>query len=248
MSYRHAVVTGASSGIGRALAKELAATGVTVYAVARREPELLSLAAESAPGKIVPTPFDIGDTDEWVEKLRALDREVGGLDLVVANAGASPAHDAVPYAWETLRGPCHTNFLGAVATLSALLPDMIARKRGHLVGVSSLASFGPLPKSECYVAPKAGLSAFIGCLQMDTQGTGVSVTVVHPGFVATPHVSSSPHPTPQRVSVEYAGKLLCERLPKRPSRIDFPQPFAFFARLFGALPSWLRAPLLRLAR
>ncbi len=246
--YGHALVTGASSGIGRALSKELASLGVTVYAVARREEALSALRAECPAERLVPVPFDISRTDAWVERLRALDQEVGGFDLIVANAGASPAHDAVPWAWETLRDPCHTNFCAAVATLVATLPAMIGRKRGHLVGISSLASFGALPRAEAYVAPKAGLSAFLRCLRLDLRGLGVSVTAVHPGFVATPHVASSPHPTPQLVSLEAAGRLLARRLPKRPARIDFPQPFAFFARLFGALPGWLREPLLRLAR
>ena len=214
--------------------------------VARRADALQALAREAS--NIVPLPFDLADTEGWVQRLRLLDEEVGGFDLIVANAGASPAHNEVPYAWETLRAPLHVNFCGAAATLTAVLPQMVARKRGHIVGICSAASFGALPKSEAYVSPKAGLSALLACLRIDMLGTGVAVTAVYPGFVGTPHVASSPHPTPQLITVERAGELLARRLPSRPARIDFPQPFVFFARMFGALPDWVRAPLLRLAR
>jgi NAD(P)-dependent dehydrogenase (short-subunit alcohol dehydrogenase family) len=245
-SYRTALVTGASSGIGRALCLELARAGTHVYAAARRV-ELLEALAKEAPEKITPLALDVADCEATVARVRALDRACGGLELIVANAGASPQHDDPPNAWETVRAPCHTNFCGAAATLTAALPEMIARGRGHLVGVSSLASFGSLPGAASYSAPKAGLSMLLACMRLDLAGTGVSVTTVRPGFVATPHVASSRHPTPQMMSEARAAAIIVRRLPRRPARIDFPQPLAWVTRLFGAFPEWLRAPILRLA-
>lgn len=245
--YSHALVTGASSGIGRALCVQLAKAGVHVFAAARRQ-ALLDALVKEVPGKITAITLDVADCDAAVEAIRKLDADCGGLDLIVANAGASPHHDDPPDAWETLKAPCHTNFCGAVATITAALPAMIARKRGHVAGVSSLASFGALPKAASYSAPKAGLSMFLDCLHQDLRGTGVAVTTIRPGFVATPHVASSPHPTPQMMTEERAAALIARRLPRRPRRIDFPEPLAFVTRLFGLLPEWLRALVLRGAR
>ncbi|MCC6808140.1 MAG: SDR family NAD(P)-dependent oxidoreductase [Deltaproteobacteria bacterium] len=243
--YRTALITGASSGIGRALCLELARAGVHVYAAARRVERLQALVAEAPAGQVTALVLDVADCETTVARIRALDNECGGLDLIVANAGASPAHDVPPDAWETLREPCHTNFCGAVATLTAVLPQMVARRRGHLVGVSSLASFGALPAAVAYSAPKAGLSMLLACLRLDLRGTGVAVTTVRPGFVSTPHVASSPHPVPQMMSEAAAAALIARRLPRRPERIDFPQPLAWTTRLFALLPEWLRGPILR---
>ena len=240
------LITGASSGIGRALCVELARKGIKVYAAARREEALHSLAKE-APG-ITPMRLDVSDCEGTVVAIRKLDAEVGGLDMIVANAGASPGVDDPPDDWETLREPCHTNFCGAIATLTAVLPQMVERKRGHLVGVSSLASVGSLPKAVAYSAPKAGLSMALGCLRADLHGTGVAVTTVRPGFVSTPAVASAKHKLPQMISVEKAGAIIANKLMRRPNYIDFPQPFAWAARFFGWLPEWIRAPILRVMR
>jgi NADP-dependent 3-hydroxy acid dehydrogenase YdfG len=240
------LVTGASSGIGRALCVELAGKGLKVYAAARREAALRSLADE-VPG-ITAMRLDVSDCEGTVAALRKLDAEVGGLDMIVANAGASPGVDDPPDAWETLREPCHTNFCGAIATLTAVLPQMVERKRGHLVGVSSLASVGALPKAVAYSSPKAGLSMALACLRADLRGTGVAVTTIRPGFVATPAVASAKHLLPQLISVEKAAKIIANKLLRRPNYIDFPQPFAWAARLFGWLPEWLRAPILGVMR
>jgi NAD(P)-dependent dehydrogenase (short-subunit alcohol dehydrogenase family) len=245
MIHRTALVTGASSGIGRELCLLLARQGTQVYAAARRVELLHALAAE-APG-ISPLMLDVSDCVAAAARIRALDAECGGLDLIIANAGASPSHDDPPEAWETLRVPCHTNFCGAVATLTAALPAMVERGRGHLVGISSLASLGALPGAAAYCAPKAGLSMLLACLRLDLRGTGVAVTTVRPGFVATPHVASSAHATPQMMSEKDAAALIVRRLARRPERIDFPQPLAWATRLFGALPHGLRARVLRWA-
>ncbi len=241
-NYRTALVTGASSGIGRAICLALAREGTIVYAAARRD-DLLQTLAKEAKG-ITPVVLDVSDCDAAVARIKALDAEAA-FELVIANAGASPRHDDPPAAWETLKAPCHTNFCGAVATLTAALPAMLARKRGHLVGISSLASFGSLPQSAAYASPKAGLSMFLRCLRLDLRGSGVSVTSVHPGFVATPHVASSTHPLPQMMSEASAAEIIVRRLKTKPARIDFPQPLAWITRAFAAMPEWLRALLLR---
>lgn len=242
MSWKHALVTGASSGIGRGLAERIAATGALVVLCARRERELGRVAEgiERAGGHAKVAALDVGDTERTVAAIRALDEEVGGLDLVVANAGVGAPPPASPLAWETLRHPCHVNFCGAVATLTAVLPQMVARGRGHIVGVSSLASFGALPASGAYCAPKAGLSMLLECLRLDLLDTGVAATTIHAGFVRTAMVEHATFPMPMLMSVEEAVDLVMLELPKRPATIDFPRPLALAARVAAGLPRSLR--------
>jgi short-subunit dehydrogenase len=248
MHYRTALVTGASSGIGRALAAKLAAQGTEVTLCARREGELRTLAAEieAAGGKARVEPLDVGDTTRTVRVIREVDEAVGGLDLVVANAGVGVSNRSLdPMSWEAVAGPCHINFCGAVATLTAVLPRMVERGRGHIAGVSSLAALGPLPESAGYCAPKAGLSMLLACLAMDLKGTGVRATSIHAGFVKTPMTEKSTHPMPQLMECDAAVDLILRELPSGPATIDFPQPLATAARLGGLLPQAARELLLR---
>src|SRR5689334_23310439 len=145
MEFRTALVTGASSGIGAALSRRLADRGTHVVLCARRAAELESLAEDiRATGrKATVRVVDVGDPDAAVAAIREIDDQVGGLDLVVANAGVGEKSRKPP-SWETARAMCHVNFTGAIATLTAVLPRMLERKRGHLVGVSSLAGLAPL--------------------------------------------------------------------------------------------------------
>ena len=190
--------------------------------------------------------IDLADADAAAATIRAIDDAVGGIDLLIANAGAGPdpAHD--PHSWEAVRGPATVNFAGTLATLTAVLPRMEQRRRGHLVGISSLSSLGALPGAAAYAAPKAGLSMFLDCLRLDLRGTGVSVTTVYAGFVRTKMVEGATGPLPQLLDPSDAARRIWRRLPGRPARIDFPQPLAWLARLAGALPRPLHDALVRL--
>jgi short-subunit dehydrogenase len=245
LPWRTALVTGASSGIGRRLAVKLAAGGVRVILAARRERELRE-AADEAGALAEPLALDVGDTDETVRVVRELDARLGGLDLVVANAGVGVADRAAPpWSWEAIGPACRVNFTGAAATLTAALPGMVARGRGHLVGVSSLASFGALPEAAAYCAPKAGLSMLLDCLRMDLATSGVAVTCVNLGFVETRMVAESTHRMPQLLTASEAVDRVLARLPGAPAVIDVPQPLALATRLFARLPRRLRHLVLR---
>jgi len=236
---RTALVTGASTGLGRGLAERLASDGAEVWLVARTAAALDEVARGIAArgGRAHPVVLDVGDTAATAARVRAIDEEAGGLDLVVANAGVGVAdRDLPPYAWEAIAPALHVNLCGAAATLTAALPTMVARGRGHLVGISSLAALGALPDSAAYCAPKAGLSMLLECLRIDLAETGVAVTAVHLGFVRTRMVAESTHPMPQLLSVEEATARIVDALPSRPASIDLPQPLAAAARAFGRLP------------
>jgi len=241
--YRVAVVTGASSGIGQALAERLAAAGTLVVLAARRADRLHAVAEgiEADGGHARVEPMDVADTDATVARLRALDAELGGFDLVVANAGVGMKHRGIPtYAWEAMAETCHVNFCGAAATLTAVLPQMVERGRGHIVGISSIASFTPIPGRGGYCAPKAGLSMLLECLRLELADTGVHATAVHPGFVRTAMTAKSKGALPFVMDPAAAAERIVDALPAAPATIDFPWQLATAARLGAALPRLVR--------
>jgi NAD(P)-dependent dehydrogenase (short-subunit alcohol dehydrogenase family) len=240
MDRRSVLITGASSGIGRALAVTLAAEGRVVVACARRADPLETLVREieAAGGQARKLVLDVSDGDATASAIRAVDEELGGLDMVIANAGVGPHAPDAPFpdtlSWESVRGPTTVNFV---------LPTMVARGRGHLVGISSLASFGPLPGSAAYCSPKAGLSMMLDCLRLDLRGTGVDVTLVRPGFVRTPMVAHSKLWMPMIMEPTAAAALIAARLPHAPATIDFPLPIALAARFGARIPRVIREKL-----
>jgi NAD(P)-dependent dehydrogenase (short-subunit alcohol dehydrogenase family) len=240
--WRTALVTGASSGIGRELARRLAAGGTEVVVAARRRADLDALAAEiaAAGGRARAWVMDCGRLDETVAAVRRIDAEIGGLDLVVANAGVSADRGADRFRWEAMASSMVVNFPGAVATLTAVLPEMIARRRGHLVAVASIAAYGPLPRSAGYCAPKAGLAMFMECLRLDLAGTGVHATCVYPGFVRTPMTAGARHPLPLLMDCPAAVDRILARLPRAPAAIAFPRRLAWFARAAARVPRPVR--------
>jgi short-subunit dehydrogenase len=241
------LLTGASSGIGHALALRLARDGHSLILCARREAQLEALAQSirSQGGSARVEAMDVAEHEKTVDRIRALDEQIlnengDGITMVIANAGVGEGKDHPSYAWETVRGSCQINFTGAAATVTAILPRMVARKRGHIVAVSSLASFGPLPQSASYCAAKAGLSMLMDCLRLDIAHAGVHSTTVHVGFVKTDMTAKSKHPMPQLMEVDYAANFIVDRLKKAPATIDFPQPLAALTWGVGRLPRPMR--------
>ena len=149
---RRALVTGASAGIGLAVAQRLAARGVEVWMAARGRERLEREvdAIARAGGKAHALVLDVADTEATVTRLAALDAEAGGIDLVVANAGLAGARGAIPLpktAWPDVRDILHTNLLGAAATVHPFIVPMVARGHGQLVGISSLGADCPIARS-----------------------------------------------------------------------------------------------------
>lgn len=238
-----ALVTGGSRGIGRSLAMALARRGTRVWIVGRdaRALDEAVRAIEDEGGCAVAVVADVEDLSSWVPRLRELDAETGGFDTIIANAGVgAKSKGAAPYAWETMHHALTTNFAGAAATLTAVLPAMVARGRGHLVATGSLASYGPLPGSAAYCAPKAGIDMLLECLRLDLRDTGVHVTNLRIGFVRTRMVENSTHPMPQLLEADDVAEEVARRLPSAPAEIVLPRALGFGARALGALPRALR--------
>ncbi len=181
-----AVVTGASSGLGRRFALDMAKSGAIVVGVARRQDLLAGLGEEigrMAPGSSTVV-CDVSDTDRFVSVLAEIENEHGRVDVLLNNAGMGPPRGAPPDL-AMYRTVMATNYLAPVAGTLAVLPGMLERRRGVVVNVSSDSGRAPGPHEAAYSASKAALSAFTESLSFDTEGRGVHLHVLYPGWVPT---------------------------------------------------------------
>lgn len=247
MGDQKALVTGASSGIGRGLSRRLARDGVHVVVSARRAAELEDLAREieQSGGRATVLPLDVSDTARTAAAIRQIDDELGGLDLVIANAGTGGPQKLADLTWESIAPVLSVNFNGAIATLTAVLPRMLARRRGHLVAVSSLAAITALPTGAAYCGSKAGLSMFMDALRLDLRGTGVNATIVQPGSVRTPLTDKAKRPPPMMMECDAAVDLIVDRLRSAPAFIEFPLPMVATLRTIARMPLPVREAMTR---
>lgn len=239
MAYRTAFITGASSGIGEALARKMAGEGVEVALAARRAEALERLAKElrGAGGKARVYPLDVLDVRDVQQTIRRADDELGGLDLVIANAGVGRERWAGKLRWEDCEPTIRVNVDGAVATLIAVVDRMVERKRGHLVGISSLAQYRGLPRNAIYSATKAFLSNFLEGVRVDLRHVGVAVTDARPGFVRTAMTADNKHPMPWLIDVDEAAQIIWRGIRRRDAVVAFPWQLATVARSATVLPS-----------
>jgi len=224
LDYKVAVITGASSGLGRGLAAWFAKRGVRVYACARRGDALRSLAEEAsaAGGFVEPVTLDVSDTEATVGTLLRIDSESAGIDLVIANAGVGADMSKERFGWPSVKKVLEVNVMGAAATLSAVLPRMIERGRGHLVGVSSLASYRGLPRAAGYSGSKAFLATFLESLRVDARRKGIRVTSLHPGFIKTEMTAGANMPMPFLLDAEDAIERMGKAILRSESEFAFP--------------------------
>ena len=179
-----ALVTGASRGIGRAVAAALAGRGAAVGLLARSQDELAALARELGP-RAVPLAADVGDRAQVRDAVARFIDQAGGLELVVANAGIAHYGPFLAQDVELVERMTRVNWLGTVYTVDAALGHLIDRARGHIVIVSSGAGLRAFPSAAGYGATKAAQRGFAEALRHELTGSGVSVTTVYPGEIAT---------------------------------------------------------------
>jgi NADP-dependent 3-hydroxy acid dehydrogenase YdfG len=184
LSHRTALVTGVTSGIGRATAEALLAQGVRVAGCAR-DAERLQLVARALPG-LVPLPCDVQDAAARDRLVRDATAALGGrLDVLVNNAGVGPVGAVVEQSAEDVERTFATNATAVVDLTRLVLPDMVARGDGDVVVVSSSAIWATLPPLTVYAASKHAVDGFVTGLRREVRGKGVRVHSVNPGFVAT---------------------------------------------------------------
>lgn len=184
---RPAIVTGASSGIGEATARALAAAGHPVALGARRLERCERIATEilDQGGRAVAAPLDVGDPASLKDFVAAAEAALGPIDVVVSNAGDTGMGNAVEIPPEAFAAETRVNLLGAHHLLSLVVPGMIDRGRGDIVFVTSDVIRVPRPGIAAYVASKWGLEGLAQAAQMELEGTGVRASIVRPGPTAT---------------------------------------------------------------
>lgn len=238
-----AVVTGASSGIGWELGKELARQGCAVGLVARRRDNLEKLAAEirAAGGKTAIAAADVADRNQTLTAIHSLRAELGPIDLLVANAGVGAPTRLDPPNISDIEKMFQVNILGVVYALEAVMPEMLARKKGHVAAVSSLAAYKGLPGESAYCASKAALNVYLEGLRIELRGRGVSVTTICPGFVKTPMTEVNDFHMPWLLQPDAAARRIVRALRRKVKVYNFPWQMGLFMRLVGWLPDWLVA-------
>ncbi|CAN5796615.1 SDR family oxidoreductase [soil metagenome] len=235
-------LTGASSGIGEALALEIAKRGATLGLLARREDLLKELVekCERNGSRARYFAVDVTDANAVAEAAKILRNKFDKIDVLIANAGIGGNNSETRnFNPQAVAQVININLLGAVNAVSAVLPAMLENKSGQLVAISSLAGFRGLPKSAAYSASKAGMTAFFESVRLDVQTKGVAVTIIQPGFIKTPLTSGRNNKMPFLMELEDAIPLFLRAIEKRKKFAAFPWQLATFVRLGKILPAWL---------
>jgi NAD(P)-dependent dehydrogenase (short-subunit alcohol dehydrogenase family) len=237
--WKVAWITGASSGIGAEVAKQLAESGVKVAASARHLPRL------TAHSNIFHFPVDVTDEVALVMTVQEIERQLGPIDLALFGAGAY-----APFAVETFDTRIFSrlaavNYMGAVHSLSAVLPGFKARNAGHVAFIASVAGYQGLPQSAYYGPTKAALINLAECLWMDLRPHGICVSVVNPGFVETPMTAVNEFPMPFLMQAQRAASLTIKGLKSRRFEIAYPLRFVLILKLLQKLPQGLKLRLIR---
>jgi short-subunit dehydrogenase len=241
------MITGASSGIGKGLALEIAARGGRLGLLARREDLLNEIVAqiETQNGKAVAVSADVRDAQAVraaADKIRAA---LGPIDVLIANAGVGTSNHGSQLNPDQVADVININVLGAVNSVSAVVPEMVERKSGQLVAISSLAGYRGLPKSAAYCASKAALSSFFESLRIDLRGSGVTVNVIYPGFIKTPLTAGRSAKMPYLMELDEGVKKILNAIEKGKKSYAFPWQLATIVRSSLVMPAavydWIAA-------
>jgi short-subunit dehydrogenase len=235
---RVALVTGASSGIGWELARQLGSEGCKVGLVARREGPLRELAGliTAAGGAAEVAVADVGHREQVETAFTTVRARFGPVDLVVANAGVGRPTLRDPVNMDDIEDTFRINLMGVVYTLSAALPEMLVRKSGHLVAISSLAAYRGLPAESAYCASKAAVNVYMDGLRMHLRGTGVRCTTICPGFVVTPMTATNKFHMPQLMTAEYAARKMIGSIKTGKKVYNFPWRLHLLIKLSRWVP------------
>lgn len=245
---RSIVITGASSGIGEALALLYAAPGVALALTGRDAARLDGVAAACRARGATVSAATVDSTDRpgvaaWLTGIDA----TSPVDLLVVNAGVSAGSGGAGETEEQARRIFDVNLTGVLNTVHPLLPAMTARRRGQIALVSSLAGFRGVPGAPAYCASKAAVRVYGEALRGELAPQGVTVSVVCPGFVKSRMTARNPFPMPFLLETEDGARRIRDGLARGRGRISFPWPLAAAVWLLASLPASWSEPLVRRA-
>jgi NADP-dependent 3-hydroxy acid dehydrogenase YdfG len=233
----HYFVTGASSGIGAALAEQLTAAGHQVSAVARRQQRLAALSKQlnAFHGYVA----DVADAASLTDSIRKAKAKSGAIDVAILNAGIYQPQDGTKIDPQTYANHMAINYLGVVNALAGLVPDMVRDGKGHIAIVSSVAGWRGLPKSAAYGPTKAALISLAESLYFDLVPHGLKIQVICPGFVDSEATAVNDFKMPDLISADSAASAIINGMQGHDFSINFPKSFTRKMGLLRLLPDRL---------
>jgi short-subunit dehydrogenase len=241
MKVERIFLTGASSGIGEALARRLAGPGVTLGLVARRRELLERLAAELRGREATVHLYvaDVADTAAMKEAAGSFLAAAGGVDLVVANAGVGIRSALLQGEVAEPARLMQVNVIGVINTVVPFLPALVAQKSGVVAAISSVAGARAVPGRTAYSASKAAVNAFMDGLRLELKGSGVHAMAICPGFIKTPMTAVIKHKMPFVIDVDRAVDEILHAIDRRPKSWTFPWQMRLLTPVIRNAPDWL---------
>ncbi len=232
-------ITGASSGIGAEIARQLAEAGVKVAASARHLP------SQPAHPNITHFSADVTDEQALSVAVDEIEQRLGPIDLAIFGAGAYEPFKLETFSTRSFTHINEVNYLGSVHALGAVLPRFISRKSGQVAFVASVAGYQGLPKSAYYSPTKAAMINLAEALWLELRPHGIAVSVINPGFVETPLTAANDFPMPFLMKPARAATLTIKGLKARRFEIAYPLPFVLILKTLQKLPQGLKLRLIQ---
>jgi short-subunit dehydrogenase len=240
-----AIITGASSGIGAALARELSRRGWSLALLARRG-DLLDQLVGELKTPAVALPADVTDREAVKDAVQRGAAALGGdFDLAVANAGISVPTWSTKFNVDDAERIIRVNVLGMFYLFDAVVPSMVARRAGRFAGIASIAGLRGLPSASVYSASKAAMQAFLEASRVELMPHGVGVTIVNPGWVDTPIIEKYKGAVPFIVKPDRAARLIADGLERGAREVEFPWQMSLLVRTLRLMPNALYDRMLR---
>jgi NAD(P)-dependent dehydrogenase (short-subunit alcohol dehydrogenase family) len=230
------LITGAGSGIGRELSRQLLRAGARVGGLDNQAQSLESLAAEVNNPDFAWVVADVTDRPALIAAVRQLEERLGPVDRLIACAGIGRFTAATTFPAQEFESVIRVNLLGVANGVEAVVPGMVERKKGHLIGLSSLASFRGLPRMAGYSASKAGLNALFDSLRVDLRPFGIHVTTICPSFMDTPMNAGRTH---RLMSLDDGIRRILSAIRCRKRLVSFPLHHSLAVRAICLLPTAL---------
>jgi len=231
-------ITGASSGIGRALAIKFAKQGWQVAISARRENLLKELSQNYS--NIHSFPLDVTDSEMCKIAFKQITEKFNNIEICVFGTGIHDPKSEKKFNLEKIKEIMSVNYFGTINSINSIYRYFKEKKNGQISIISSVAGYRGLPAAGAYCASKSALSSFTESLYFDMRRFNVKVSLINPGFIKTPMTDQNDFPMPLIKSVEFAANQIFVGLTKKNSfEIHFPKPFTYLMKLIQLLPNWM---------